>query len=70
MTGDLLIPPWAQRLRDREVGSGFDEEMEASDSAARYIEHHDEPGVPLIATDRRTVHEVAAEVLDVTEWLS
>jgi hypothetical protein len=59
----------AQRLRDREVGSGFNQETEASEEAARYIENHDEPGLPHVATDRRAVHEVAAEVLDVTGWL-
>jgi hypothetical protein len=59
----------AERLREREVGSGFDQEMEASDRATRYIEDHDEPGVPLVVTDRRSVHEVAAEVLDATDWL-
>jgi hypothetical protein len=59
----------AQRLRDRVVGSGFDQEMEASDRAARYIEDHDEPGLPLVVTDRRSVHDVAAEVLDATDWL-
>jgi hypothetical protein len=59
----------AERLREREVGSGFDQEMEASDRATRCIEDHDEPGVPLVVTDRRSVHEVAAEVLDATDWL-
>ena len=43
--------------------------MEASDGAARYIEDHDEPGLPLVATDRKAVHEVAAAVLDITDWL-
>jgi len=56
----------AQRLRDREVGSGFDQEMEALDEAARYIEDHDKPGLSLVVTDRKAVHDVAAEVLDVT----
>ncbi len=59
----------AQRLRDREVGSGFDQEMEASDRVARYIQDHDQPGLPFVATDERAVREVAAEVLDVTHWL-
>jgi hypothetical protein len=59
----------AQRLRDREIGSGFNQEIAASDRAARYIEDHDEPGLPLVATDRRPVREVAAEVLDLTDWL-
>jgi hypothetical protein len=60
----------AQRLRDREVGSGFDREMEASDKAARYIQDHDPPGLPVVVTDGRGVREVAAEVLGVTKWLT
>jgi hypothetical protein len=60
----------ADRLRAREVGSGFDQEMEASDKATRYIEAHDEPGLPIVPTDRRSVHEVAADVLDATNWLT
>jgi ABC-type branched-subunit amino acid transport system ATPase component len=60
----------AQRLRDREVGSGFDQEMEASDRAARYIQEHDQPGFPSVATDEKAVQEVASEVLDVTHWLT
>lgn len=59
-----------QRLRDREVGSGFDQEMEASDRAARYIQDHDRPGFPSVATDERSVREVAAQVLEVTHWLT
>ena len=60
----------AQRLRDREVGSGFEQEMEASDKAARYIQDHDQLGIPLVVTDGRAVSEVAAEALGVTHWLT
>jgi hypothetical protein len=52
----------AQQLRDREVGSGFDQEIEASDSAARYIQDHDQRGLAIVVTDRRAVRDVADDV--------
>ena len=60
----------SERLRDREVGSGFEKEMEASDRAARFIRDHDQPGLPTVVTDRRDVREVAAEVLGITHWIT
>jgi hypothetical protein len=59
----------AQRLRDREVGSGFDQEIEASDDAARFIRDHDQPGLPVVVTDGRAVRDVAVEVLGIAQWL-
>jgi hypothetical protein len=60
----------AQRLRDREVGSGFDQEIQASDDAARFIGDHDQPGLPVVVTDGRAVHDVAVEVLSIAHWLT
>ena len=60
----------AQRLRNQEVGSGFDQEMQASDEAARYIENHNQPGTHTVKTDGKAVSEVAAEALDVTNGLT
>ena len=59
----------AQRLRDREVGSGFEHEMEASDRAARHIQDHDQPWLPTVVTDGRSVRDVATEVLSVGGWI-
>jgi hypothetical protein len=60
----------AQRIRNREIGSGFDQEMEASDEAARYIEDHDQPGTHIVKTDGKAVSQVAAEALSMSRWLT
>ncbi len=57
-----------RRLRGRTLGSGFDQEMRASDRAAAFIEEHDRPGMPTVSTDGKTVAEVADEVLRITGW--
>ena len=56
------------RLRGRELGSGFEHDMAASDRATRLIEEHDEPTVPVVVTDGKAVAEVAAEVLVAGSW--
>lgn len=56
------------RLRGRELGSGFQHEMDASDRATNSIEQHDQPGVPDVSTDGKTVAEVADEVLRAAAW--
>jgi hypothetical protein len=43
-----------RRLRGRTLGSGFDEEMQASDRAAAFITEHDQPGMPTVSTDGKT----------------
>jgi ABC-type dipeptide/oligopeptide/nickel transport system ATPase component len=57
-----------RRLRGRTLGSGFDQEMHASDLAAAFIKEHDQPGMPTVATDGKTVAEVADEVLRIAGW--
>ena len=57
-----------RRLRDREVGSGFEQEMRASDRAAAFIQHHDPIEMPFVITDGKSVAAVAEEVLRVTDW--
>jgi hypothetical protein len=51
------------RIRGRELGSGFEHDMAASNRASEYIEDHDQPGVPSVATDGKTVAQVADAVL-------
>jgi hypothetical protein len=58
-----------QRLRNREVGSGFEGEMRASDQAVATIRGHEEPGTPVVATDGKEVSAVAEEVLRIVGWL-
>ena len=57
-----------RRLRDREAGSGFEQEMQASDRAAAFIEGQDETGVPVVATDGKRVAGVAKDVLQAAGW--
>jgi hypothetical protein len=56
------------RLQGRELGSGFDQEMQASDRASAFIEDHDHSGMPTVSTDGKTVAEVADEVLSISGW--
>jgi hypothetical protein len=59
-----------ERLRRREIGSGFDDEMRSSDKAAAAADAHDPPGMARVATDRKGVVLVAREVLDAVGWVS
>jgi hypothetical protein len=59
-----------QRLRWREVGTGFGRDMRASDKVAAFVEEHDPPGMPTIVTDGKSVVEVADQVLTRAGWLS
>jgi len=56
------------RLRGRELGSGFEQEMRASDEAAEFIHDHDQPGMRLVTTDQKDVAAVASEVLRIAGW--
>jgi len=58
-----------QRLRRREIGSGFQNDMKASDAAATFIERHDPPEMPRVRTDGKSVAAVSVEVLRVSNWL-
>jgi hypothetical protein len=58
-----------RRLRGRELGSGFDHDMAASDRATEFIETHDEKVMPCVYTDRKSVPEVAVAVLSAASWL-
>ena len=51
------------RLRDREVGSGFENEMQAADKAIEMIRQLDDSGTPVVVTDGKDVGAVAEEVL-------
>lgn len=57
------------RLRGRELGSGFEHNMAASERATEFIESHDRTEVPFVATDGKTVAEVADAVLRIAAWL-
>ena len=56
------------RLRGREIGSGFENDMDASDRATAFIERHDPPGIPRVSTDGQPVVTVSAEVLRAANW--
>jgi predicted kinase len=57
-----------QRLRDREVGSGFEGEMRASDQAVAIIRKREQSGTPVVVTDGKEVSAVAEEVLRTVGW--
>jgi hypothetical protein len=58
------------RLLGREIGSGFENDMAASDRATSFIESHDPADIPRVATDWKTVVTVSAEVLRAAHWSS
>jgi len=58
-----------QRLRSREVGSGFEGEMRASEEAMEIIREQDQSGTPVVVTDGKDVSGVAEEVLRAVGWL-
>jgi hypothetical protein len=57
-----------ERLRRREIGSGFDDEMLSSDRAAAYADAHDSAEVLRVATHAKGIGLVAREVLEVVGW--
>jgi hypothetical protein len=59
-----------ERLRRREIGSGFEHEMRSSDVAAATADAHDPPGMLRVATDAKEVGLVAREVLEAVNWIS
>jgi cytidylate kinase len=60
----------AARLAGREIGSGLAEAIERSAAAAPRLQAGASDGVHRVATDGRTVAEIAAEVVALTGWLA
>ncbi|MEE1739360.1 hypothetical protein PUR49_23015 [Streptomyces sp. BE147] len=56
------------RLSGREIGSGLDRELANSARKSRILDAQAPPDTARVATDGRTVPEIAAEVLTVTGW--
>jgi len=59
----------AERLRRREVGSGLDAHVERSKAAASRLDAVAPSWVRRIATDGRTVHDIAADIITLSGWL-
>ncbi len=57
-----------ERLRTRETGTGFAHQLRASDDLSAFILAHDPTKMPSIATDGRSVTDVAEEVLRLSRW--
>jgi ABC-type iron transport system FetAB ATPase subunit len=62
--------PWRQGipLAEREIGSGFAESVARSAAAAPRLEAEAADAVHRVATDGRTVAEIAAEVVALSGW--
>ncbi|WP_228484482.1 hypothetical protein [Microbacterium cremeum] len=58
----------AHRLGQREIGTALAEHIDRSNLAARRLAAAD-GSVSIVATDNRSVTEVAGEVLRMTRWL-
>ena len=56
------------RLAGRETGSGLQAHLDRSRRAAALLEQRAPAGTHRVATDRRTVAEVAAVVVDLSGW--
>jgi ABC-type dipeptide/oligopeptide/nickel transport system ATPase component len=59
-----------KRLRRREIGSGFEDEMRTSDNATAAADSHDPTGMLRVATDSKDVGLVAQQVLLAVNWIS
>ncbi|MFE2055897.1 AAA family ATPase [Streptomyces sp. NPDC059446] len=57
-----------ERLSAREIGSALDREIAGSARKARLLDEHAPPDTVRVATDGRTVVEIASEVLALTGW--
>ncbi len=57
-----------QRLAQREVGGGLDYAMGRSREAARGLEADAPKGVTRLNTDRQSVTDLAAEIIQLTGW--
>ncbi|WP_104091907.1 adenylyl-sulfate kinase [Arthrobacter sp. GMC3] len=58
------------RLAGREVGSALDQHVERSNRAARELDVNAVKSVHRVATDGRSVTEIAYEVIALTGWLT
>jgi hypothetical protein len=56
------------RLAGREIGGQFEPHVERSARMASYLQRTAPPSVPRVATDGRTVGELARSVLELTGW--
>ncbi len=56
------------RLSAREIGSALDREVAGSARKARLLDEQAPPEVARVATDGRTVAEIASDVLELTGW--
>ncbi|MFT2020463.1 hypothetical protein ACMA1D_32255 [Streptomyces sp. 796.1] len=56
------------RLAVRETGSQWEAHVRRSDRMARLLEQHAPPGTVRVATDGRSVTDIAREVVAVTGW--
>jgi hypothetical protein len=71
VTGVLLTCSDAtarRRLAQREIGSALDGHVERSAQMARRLDRHAPAWVHRIATDERTVADIAAEIISLTAW--
>ncbi len=58
-----------RRLRGREIGSELERELTGSARKARLLDERAPSDTVRVATDGRTVMDIAAEVLAVTGWV-
>lgn len=58
------------RLTAREIGSALDRELAGSARKSRLLDTQSPPDTVRVATDDRTVGDIAAEVLAVTGWMT
>ncbi|WP_314646716.1 adenylyl-sulfate kinase [uncultured Microbacterium sp.] len=58
----------ASRLAGREIGSGRDAHIRRSADAARRLDHAADGSVSRIATDGRTVSDIAADIVAASGW--
>jgi cytidylate kinase len=73
VTGVLLTADdatTASRLAQREVGSALEVHLQRSNEKARELEGSCPAWVHRVATDDRTVTDIAGEVLSLTSWAS
>jgi hypothetical protein len=56
------------RLAQREIGSALDWHVERSAQMARRLDRHAPAWVHRVATDGRTVADIAAEIISLTAW--
>ncbi|WP_225804311.1 AAA family ATPase [Streptomyces sp. NK15101] len=59
-----------ERLTGRELGSELEQELEGSARKARILDEQAPPDTVRVATDGRTVVDIAREVVSATGWLA